>query len=117
MVQAESEIIKYRKAEELAKAFKMRAWESKLEFSIDTEKLLRDFIKDNLFIANTDFKENMIESYQDKDFLRSYSNRVMSKRLGEFLETDSGTFVRTEFDISESNKCYKARKYFMTIKL
>lgn len=117
MLQAESEIIKYRKAEELAKAFKMRAWENKLEFSVETEKLLRDFIKDNLFIADTDFKENMVESYQDKNFLRGYSNRVMSERLGEFLERDSGAFVRTEFDISESNKCYKARKYFILLKL
>lgn len=117
MTQAEAEIIRYRKAEEMAKAFRLRAWENKLEFSVDSEKLLRDFLKNNLSIVKTEFKEKIIDSYQDKDFLRSYSNRVMSKTMGDFAQTEPGEYVKTEYDISGSENSYHARKYFMVCKL
>jgi hypothetical protein len=117
MINAEAEILKHRKAEELSKAFTRRLFQEGEEISVKMEKVLQEVLKDNLFVLCTEFRENIIDPYQDKNFLKSYSNRQLSKQFSDFAYLDKGTFVRSEYDISENTNVYKARKYSMLIKV
>ena len=88
MINAEAEILKHRKAEELSKAFTRRLFQEGEEISVKMEKVLQEVLKDNLFVLCTEFRENIIDPYQDKNFLKSYSNRQLSKQFSFHLSWD-----------------------------
>jgi hypothetical protein len=86
MMESVIAIKKFKKSEELARAFKLRCWNEKIEFSVAHEKLLRDFLQDNLQIISETCTENVGKNPIKLEELANHFDVELSKKMGKSLQ-------------------------------
>lgn len=116
MMESVIAIKKFKKAEELSKAFKLRAWENKLEFTNEHEKLLQEFLADKLAIVHGETRQNVAELELNLEDLEHYMNYQLNEKLIQFLNIHYLTVTETIQEKHPTLPIYKRNRYLYALR-
>lgn len=117
MIKAEEEIVMFKKIESLAKGFSRRLFLEKLEFTSDHEKVLRDYLRENLQLFCAEHKDNLAVIGGDMSKARDHFDYQTVTKLAQKLSIFGEGFVKSNEEKHPVLPIYRQEKYAILVKL
>jgi hypothetical protein len=112
----ESEVILYKKCEELSKSFGRYMYSIKREFSVKDQEFLRDFLRLQFKILSAKFTKDLSKTDENfEEFHRNF-NEELNKILFDEYKKNQADLTKLEETRHEILPIYTRRKYLIALR-
>ena len=112
----ESDIILYKKCEELSKSFMRIMWNNNREFSVKDQEFLRDFLRLQFKILSAKFTKDLSKYEENFEEFHGNFNEELNKILFDEYKKNQGELTKLTETRHEILPIYNRRKYLIALR-